>query len=93
MDILLVKVIEHHAAIFMIVTDIYIFTLEKLTENTASNFAKVACDNIIEVEGCMPVSVKNVLMVEKAAGAMAAPMLLASLTPKSTIFPIVQPLM
>ena len=29
----------------------------------------------------MPVSVKNVLMVEKAAGAMAAPMLLASLTP------------
>lgn len=51
MDILLVKVVEHHAAIFMIVTDIYIFTLKKLTENTASNFAKVACDDIIEVGG------------------------------------------
>lgn len=93
MDILLVKVIEHHAAIFMIVTDIYIFTLEKLTENTASNFAKVACDDIIEVGGGHACVGENVLMVEKAAGAMAAPMLLASLTPKSTIFPIVQPLM
>ena len=88
-DILAFGVKEEHPTVVVAGPQGHTILPEEVENDAFPQAAQVAGDNeIIEIRA-RPVSSKWARRVEYAAGAMAAPMLLASVMPLSMTFPVV----